>query len=125
MFGIGGTELVVIAIVLLIAVGPTRLPGLLKAVVRAYREFRRATRELRASTGIDDILQDEDLKDLRKPLYVPPAKTKAIPAKKPSVQKRAIRYADRVREVPPEGIDLAVLREDARRREAEKAASEA
>lgn len=117
MFGIGGTELVVIAIVLLVAVGPTRLPGLLKAVVKGYREFRRATRELRASTGIDEILQDEELKDLRKPLYVPPAKTKAIPAKKPGIQKRAIRYADRVREVPPEGVDLAVIREDARRAE--------
>ena len=59
MFGIGATELVIIGVVLLIAVGPNRLPKLLKAVVSSYREFRRATRELRASTGIDEILQDK------------------------------------------------------------------
>ena len=72
MFGIGATEMVVIGIVLLIAVGPSRLPKLLKGAVQAYREFRRATRELRASTGLDEILQDPDLKELRKPLNLDP-----------------------------------------------------
>ena len=114
MFGIGGTELIVIAVVLLIAVGPNRLPKLLKAVASAYREFRRATRELRASTGIDELLQDEDLRDLRKPLYVPPAKPKpaAAPAKP---RRRSLSYAERIEEDPPEGVDLAAIREAERR----------
>lgn len=110
MFGIGGTELIVIAIVLLIAVGPDRLPKLLKAVVKGYREFRRATRELRASTGIDEILQDEDLRDLRKPLYVPPPKQRTVPAK-PAVKKRSLSFSERVQEDPPEGVDVAEIRQ--------------
>lgn len=110
MFGIGGTELIVIAIVLLIAVGPNRLPNLLKAVVKGYREFRRATRELRASTGIDEILQDEDLRDLRKPLYVPPPKQKTVPAKS-AARKRSLSFSERVQEDPPEGVDIAEAHE--------------
>ncbi|HJL17139.1 MAG TPA: twin-arginine translocase TatA/TatE family subunit [Sandaracinaceae bacterium LLY-WYZ-13_1] len=113
MFGIGGTELIVIGIVLLIAVGPDRLPKLLKAVVRGYREFRRATRDLRASTGIDEILQDEDLRDLRKPLYVPPPKqSKPVPAKP---ARRTLSYSERVQEDPPEGVDVAEIRDAAAR----------
>ena len=112
MFGIGATEMVIIGIVLLIAVGPTRLPKLLKAVVSGYREFRRATRELRASTGIDEILEDEDLKDLRKPLHIPPAKAKA---KALAAKKRSLSYTERVQENPPEGVDLAEIRDAERR----------
>ncbi|MBX3270443.1 MAG: twin-arginine translocase TatA/TatE family subunit [Sandaracinaceae bacterium] len=112
MFGIGATELVIIGVVLLIAVGPSRLPKLLKAVVSAYREFRRATRELRASTGIDEILQDEDLRDLRKPLVIPelsPTK-KPLPAKPAPTKARSLTYTERLQESPPEGVDLAELR---------------
>lgn len=123
MFGIGGTELVIIAVVLLIAVGPSRLPKLLKAGVSAYREFRRATRELRASTGIDEILQDEDLRDLRKPLDL-------SLSKKPRPKKSALGYSERVQENPPEGVDLAEIREleerpDAAEREKIRAAKDA
>lgn len=103
MFGIGFSELLVIAVILVVAVGPDRMPGMLKAVVRAYQEFRRATRELRASTGIDELLQDEDLRSLRRPLYAPP------PAKK-DPPKRSLSRADRERENPPEGVDLAEAR---------------
>ncbi|MCB9595651.1 MAG: twin-arginine translocase TatA/TatE family subunit [Sandaracinaceae bacterium] len=119
MFGIGATELVIIGVVLLIAVGPNRLPKLLKAVVSSYREFRRATRELRASTGIDEILQDEDLRDLRKPLVMPdlgiPKKgpLAAIQQKKIAAaekKQRSLTYTERVQENPPEGVDLAEIR---------------
>ena len=110
----------VIAIVLLIAVGPTRLPKLIKSGVQMYREFRRATRELRASTGIDEILQDEDLRDLRKPLHIPPAKQSPVAAAK--LRQRALSYTERVQEVPPEGVDLAELRAAERRPSPEEAA---
>lgn len=108
MFGIGFSELLVIGVILIVAVGPKRMPGMLKAVLRAYQEFRRATRELRASTGIDELLQDEDLKSLRKPLYVPPPK-------KPAAAKRTLSAAEREREAPSEGVDIAEAREAERR----------
>ncbi len=130
MFGIGASELVIIGIVLLIAVGPTRLPKLLKAVVGAYRQFRQATRELRASTGIDELLQDEDLRDLRKPLVVPelgtPKKGALAAAKAKSAladKARSLTYTERVQESPPEGVDLAELRHlETRPSEEERAA---
>jgi Tat protein translocase TatB subunit len=128
MFGIGGTELIVIAIVLLIAVGPNKLPNLLKALVKGYREFRRATRELRASTGIDEILQDEDLRELRKPIHIPPAKpaTKAVVPAAPRAAarrpgKQILGYTERTREAPPEGVDVAEARDAMHRPSPEEA----
>lgn len=64
MFGIGYGEMVVIAVLLLIAVGPDKLPTMIKTVAKTYRQFRRAATDIRASTGIDDLLRDEELKEL-------------------------------------------------------------
>lgn len=106
MFGIGFSEMIVIGVILIVAVGPKRMPGMLRALVKAYHEFRRATRELRASTGIDELIHDEELRALRKPLHVPPAKKKAPPARP-----RSLSYVERMQESPPEGVDLAEVRE--------------
>lgn len=64
MFGIGFGEMVVIVILMLIAVGPDKLPMMVKTVAKTYRQFRRAATDIRASTGIDDFLRDEELKEL-------------------------------------------------------------
>lgn len=64
MFGIGFGEMVVIGILILIAVGPDKLPVMVKTVAKTYRQFRRAATDIRASTGIDDFLRDEELKEL-------------------------------------------------------------
>ncbi len=68
MFGIGIGEFVVIAVLLLVVVGPQRLPTLMKAVGRATREFRRATFDLKRSVGWDELMED----DWRKPLAKDP-----------------------------------------------------
>lgn len=123
MFGIGGTEWVVIAVVLLIAVGPDKLPKLIKTLVRTYRQLRQATRDLRASSGIDEIMRDEDLRDLRRPLHVPPPKPKPI-ITPPKPAARALTYLERRREDPAEGVDLEELRyREARPTEEERAAN--
>ncbi len=59
MFGIGAGELIFIAIVLLIVVGPQKLPELLKAAGKGLREVRRASDDLRRTVGIDDLLNDK------------------------------------------------------------------
>lgn len=64
MLGIGFWEMLVIAGLILIAVGPDRLPAMIKTVSKFYRQFRRTAEDLRASTGIDDLLRDEELKEL-------------------------------------------------------------
>ncbi len=50
-----------IGVVTLIAVGPQRLPGMLKNLGQWMRKLRKMTTEVRAQTGIDDILRAEGL----------------------------------------------------------------
>lgn len=93
MFGIGFGEMLIIGVVLLIAVGPRQLPALMKTVGKTIREVRRAADDLRRSTGIDELLRDEDL---RNPL-----------ADKPSYR---FTLSDRERENPREGLDIVHAR---------------
>ncbi|HKU43042.1 MAG TPA: twin-arginine translocase TatA/TatE family subunit [Polyangiales bacterium] len=59
MFNIGFGELAIICIVLIIAVGPERLPSMMKTVGKTMRTLRQASRDLRASTGIDELLRED------------------------------------------------------------------
>jgi Tat protein translocase TatB subunit len=49
MFGIGFPELLLIAVIALVVIGPKRLPDLAKALGRGFAEFRRATDEHKQS----------------------------------------------------------------------------
>jgi Tat protein translocase TatB subunit len=53
MFGIGMPELILIAVVALIVLGPKKLPDLAKSLGRAVREFRKATSELKDTLQVD------------------------------------------------------------------------
>jgi sec-independent protein translocase protein TatB len=53
MFGIGMPELILIAVVALIVLGPKKLPDLAKSLGRAVREFKKATSELKDSLQVD------------------------------------------------------------------------
>jgi sec-independent protein translocase protein TatB len=58
VFGIGWTEFIVIALILLVFVGPKHLPGLLRKLGRITAELRSASRELRNQIDIEvDDLQ--------------------------------------------------------------------
>ncbi len=67
MFGIGIPELLLVALVALVVVGPKNLPLTLRAVGRAIREFQRASRELRREAGFDEVV-DEVTRPLREGL---------------------------------------------------------
>lgn len=62
--GIGGFELVVIALVALLVVGPRDLPVLLRKVGRAMAKARSMANEFRAS--FDEMARQSELDDLRK-----------------------------------------------------------
>jgi Sec-independent protein translocase protein TatA len=76
---------------LLIAVGPKQLPQLMKTVGKGMREVKKASSDLRRSTGIDELLRDDEL---RNPL-------------KPEPKRYELRQSDRERENPAEGVDTA------------------
>ena len=61
MFGISFTELLVIVVVGLIVLGPQKLPGLFRSIGQWINQLRRLTTEVRAQSGIDEILRAEGL----------------------------------------------------------------
>jgi len=54
VFGLGFWELVVIAVVALLFIGPDKLPNFFRALGRATREFQRASHELRQNLSIEE-----------------------------------------------------------------------
>ena len=54
MFGLGGTELLLVFVVILLVFGPSQIPKMAKGLGQAMREFRKAQRE------ISDELKAED-----------------------------------------------------------------
>lgn len=63
VFGLGFGEMVVLGIVLIVVVGPRELPKLLRSVGRGITKLRQMSTELRAQSGIDDILEEEGLRE--------------------------------------------------------------
>jgi sec-independent protein translocase protein TatB len=93
VFGLSFSEVVVIAIVALVFVGPQKLPGLLGTLGAWARKLRVMTTEMRAQSGIDDVLRSEGLQggltELRSLMrghhvYAPPAHHPPPPSPAPA-----------------------------------------
>ncbi len=57
MFGIGFEHLVVILIVVLLVVGPNKLPDVARALGRGYAEFKRTMDDLKSTMDQDDTVR--------------------------------------------------------------------
>ncbi len=61
MFGFSLSEMIVICLVALVAVGPQKLPGMLKTMGQWARKLRKMTMDVRQQTGIDEMLRAEGI----------------------------------------------------------------
>lgn len=55
------SEIAVVGVVALVVVGPQKLPGMLRTIGQWTGKIRRMTLEMRAQTGIDEILREEGI----------------------------------------------------------------
>ncbi len=111
MFGVSFTEIAVIALITLIFVGPQKLPSMLYTLGRWIRKLRQLTTEVRAQTGIDEILRQEGfeggLGELRSMLRGDIEVGRgARPRRYEDPYEETYEYDDS-REYPPEGADAA------------------
>ena len=99
MFGIGSGEMLVFAVVVLIALGPKRLPEFMKTVGKGLREVRKATNDLRKHSGIDELMRDDPagLRALSRDISRAPAPRR----------EQKLTADDLAKEAPPEGVDIA------------------
>ncbi len=67
MFGIGFQELIIIAVIALLIVGPKKLPDLAKTLGKGFSEFRKATDgitdDIKQTMQSEDKPKDNGLKD--------------------------------------------------------------
>ncbi|WP_437803444.1 Sec-independent protein translocase protein TatB [Sorangium sp. So ce693] len=61
MFGFSFSEIMVLAIVGIIVVGPRRLPAMMRTAGSWIAKLRRLSTELRTQSGIDDLIRQEGL----------------------------------------------------------------
>lgn len=54
MFGLGMTEIILIAVIALVVVGPKKLPDIAKSIGKGYGEFRRSFSDLKQSVNLEE-----------------------------------------------------------------------
>jgi TatA/E family protein of Tat protein translocase len=71
MFGMGMGELIVILVIILIVLGPSKLPSLASGLGKAMREFRKASLDIREEINKDGELS-KPFRELREAMLLPP-----------------------------------------------------
>ncbi len=115
VFGVSFTEIAMIALVALIVVGPQKLPSMLRTLGQWVRRLRQMTTEVRAQTGIDEILRQEgfdggiaELRNLVRGDLALLARERAhVPAPVRDDPYEAAHELDLTREYPVDGADAA------------------
>jgi len=79
MFGIGSTELLVILVVALIVIGPSKLPDIMRTLGKGMAEFRRMSTDVKSTfeAEVDRADREQRQAEAKKELY--PEKAEAAP----------------------------------------------
>jgi sec-independent protein translocase protein TatB len=77
MFGLSMGEIVIIAVLALLLLGPDRLPDAMKTLGKGLRDIRRATDDLKDQ--VEREMYADDAKKISRPALVPPVPTGPVP----------------------------------------------
>lgn len=119
MFGIGPTEMIFFLVILLLAVGPDRLPTFMRTVGKGLRQVRSASREFKDAIGLDELMREGD--PFRAPPVRPPrarpvpvqSKTPPPPPKPSATEAAQTESAEIESEPAPESTDESDVTGDA------------
>ncbi len=78
MFGLSFTEVLIIAILALLLLGPDRLPDAMKTLGKGMRDLRKATEDLKDQVEREIYTGDDD-KKISRPSLVPPVPAGPVP----------------------------------------------
>ena len=77
MFGLSFGEIVIIAVLALLLLGPDRLPDAMKTLGKGMRDLRKATDDLKDQ--VEREIYADDAKKVSRPALVPPVPTGPVP----------------------------------------------
>jgi sec-independent protein translocase protein TatB len=89
MFGIGSTELLVILVVALIVIGPSKLPDLMKTLGKGMAEFRRMSSDVKSTLEAEVDRADREQKQAEAQKQLHPENAQAAPAQPETAQAAA------------------------------------
>lgn len=102
MGNLGFGEIAVILIILLIVVGPTRLPTVMKSTGKAMRTLRQASRDIQTSVGLDEMMREDVLRPTPPKRIAPPAPASGTqPRPAPGAEPRVAAPAEPTTATPP------------------------
>jgi len=93
MFGIGSTELLVILVVALIVIGPSKLPDLMKTLGKGMAEFRRMSSDVKSTLEAEVDRADREQKQAEAQKQLHPENAPAAPVAQPAAAKDAAKEA--------------------------------
>lgn len=100
MFGIGLPEMIIILVVALLVVGPSKLPELARTLGKAFTEFRRMADDVK-ETFEEEVLKEEEAKTTEATAENKGEEKKQDEAKQDSAAKNEVAYSSEENDKKP------------------------
>lgn len=83
MFGIGMTEMILIAALALLVIGPKKLPDMARSLGKGFAEFKRATNELKSTIDMEARKDEEQMREKQAEQDLSASATEALDRQEP------------------------------------------